>query len=283
MASKPDKEISNVTDEDMLEALKRSGYIFESEVVSMLVEKGYTVESNVLYEDVNGEKKFEIDLIVELYNTVRRRKRNIFLTLNLIFELKNYDSPLVLLTKEEDYLNSYHNYYDKEYIFHIADKYKSSIVNSWSKYSFKNKMFDNYSRFRQYCVFQKNIQNKKSDTLIATQDEKIHKAIQNLHQYCLEQIFEFDYGTNDNGNISIIYYLPILLLKNRIYEFRKSGELFEVDESRLLIRSIYNGEVKNSLMYICNQKKLLIMIERISSDFNKLLKALSTAKIEDED
>lgn len=39
MATKPDKDISEVTDEDMHEALKRSGYIFESEVVSILIEK----------------------------------------------------------------------------------------------------------------------------------------------------------------------------------------------------------------------------------------------------
>lgn len=279
MATKPNNDFSDVTQAEMLDALKRSGYIFESEVVSMLIEKDYSVEPNVLYEGIVGGNKFEIDMKVVIYKDIEhKRMGHIVLTINLVFELKNYTSPFILFTPQDDILYSYAN---DEYIHKIRYKFRGSVYDALYKYITENKEYDKFTHFHQYCIFENKLNgNTKKYMLTASQDEKIHKAIQNLHQYCVEEVHK--YSRDEERRIIIEYNIPVLLLRNKIYEYRNDEKLYEVDESRLLIRSAFNGEVKNSLMYICNQKNLLIMIERISTDFDKLLEVISKAKIKEE-
>jgi hypothetical protein len=54
-----------ITKEEMLEALNRSGYLMESEIASMLAEFGFFIETNQVIEDKFTGKSREIDLLAE--------------------------------------------------------------------------------------------------------------------------------------------------------------------------------------------------------------------------
>ena len=91
-----------ITEQEILESLERSGYLLESEVAKMLSERGFFIESNQVIEDQYSGKSREIDLTAEYYNY---KKENVgFKTaskIRFVFEIKNNLFPIVLLTKWE--------------------------------------------------------------------------------------------------------------------------------------------------------------------------------------
>ena len=60
-------KIFEISKSEMLEALKRSGYLLESEISAFLANQGFFVETNQVIEDPITGKSREIDLIAEYY------------------------------------------------------------------------------------------------------------------------------------------------------------------------------------------------------------------------
>src|SRR5579872_1159190 len=92
---------SKITEKEILEALNRSGYLFESQVVKQLDEYGFFVEPNQVALDPLTNKSREIDIVAEYYNSEdsqRMSSNKVFVKAKFVFEIKNNNSPIVLLT-----------------------------------------------------------------------------------------------------------------------------------------------------------------------------------------
>lgn len=88
-------------EKEILAALERSGYLFESEISKLLIEQKYFVETNKVIKDSFTGKSREIDLVTEFmsFDNSKQRENKCFNRLKLVVEIKNTSAPLVLLTE----------------------------------------------------------------------------------------------------------------------------------------------------------------------------------------
>ncbi len=60
------------TDEQIVEALGRTGYLFEQEVATLFEDMGYNVATNTAFEDPEESKSRELDVRATLRKVVNR-------------------------------------------------------------------------------------------------------------------------------------------------------------------------------------------------------------------
>ena len=177
-----DQEISK---EEMLEAISRSGYLLESEIASMLTKLGYFTETNGIIIDSTSGKGRELDLVAEYYEYSQKHE-DIHATacIKYVFEIKNNNQPLVLLTRYESspYTEPY-TYYKEA---HTSPKEIEEPTDSYI--SFYEELFEqqNHKFFTQYCSFQRKKKGKE-DELMACHPEMLHSGLLKICQYCEEE------------------------------------------------------------------------------------------------
>lgn len=94
------KQTQDISADEMLEALSRSGYLLEAEISRKLRELDFFVETNLVIEDPITGKSREIDIAAEYYDWnspsigVRAKAK-----IEFVFEVKNNLYPLVLLNE----------------------------------------------------------------------------------------------------------------------------------------------------------------------------------------
>ena len=88
-----------LTPELMLEVLKRSGYLLESRIISMLNEMGVFVEPNASYFDKKTGVSREIDALVELHRFNQDRVgTQVCVKTSFVLEAVNNPSPVLVMT-----------------------------------------------------------------------------------------------------------------------------------------------------------------------------------------
>ena len=92
-----------LTKDDFIEAIKRSGYLLESEIANTLARADFFVESNQVIEDPITGKSRELDLIAEYFDKSNNKggEHRVCAKIKFVFEIKNNIFPLVLMTKFE--------------------------------------------------------------------------------------------------------------------------------------------------------------------------------------
>jgi len=246
----------NISEVEMIEALKRSGYLLESEISKVLAEAGFSIETNQIIEDPITGKGREIDLMAEfnsLYNEERSRLK-VASKVRFIFEIKNNLFPIVLLTKYrftpniEDWIGL------KE-----AVTLPNDIKYEWFE-SFYDELIKNRSEgiYTQYCSFHKK---KANDELMALHPDNIHDGLLNITLHCEEMVKIFDtsllYEKTDTAKKDDYFrhfiYLPILLLNDNLYELI-DDKLTKVDSSILIFNYFFNKEPKMAYIFVLTKK-----------------------------
>ena len=244
--------------EEMLEAIERSGYLFESRVCQYLRSLGFFVESNQVIIDPFTEKSREIDIIAEYFDWEKKDYSHKCLSkIHFVFEVKNNSHPLVLLSKFipspniEDWLGiKEHQTVPKE------------MMNT-NHYGFTNLLLDEseFKRiFTQYLSFQR--KNTKGSELMALHPDIIHTGLGKICQYCEEYIDFLERETigKENGYFKNTIHLPVLLISDDLYELEHEEDgkvnLIEVDRSTLIYNYHYKNEPSMAYIYIVTEKGL---------------------------
>jgi hypothetical protein len=68
--SKTETKSENITKEEAIESLERSGYLIETRLEDILINQAYVVESNTYVPDPDTKKPREIDIIAYNYSTL---------------------------------------------------------------------------------------------------------------------------------------------------------------------------------------------------------------------
>ncbi|PIQ25255.1 hypothetical protein COW36_20035 [bacterium (Candidatus Blackallbacteria) CG17_big_fil_post_rev_8_21_14_2_50_48_46] len=240
------KQPKVISESDIMDALKSSGYLMEQDIATQLESLEYSlVETNVVFEDINEKKSREYDIKAIKGEVISHEKYAITFCEEIICECKNSSSPFVFIGRNKNNLD-YHPY-PKEYIFPVKEYNKPiendegrSIYNVYKAFQW----LDLASKHYYYSTDQKSVQFCK---II---DEK--GRLKAVHEGFYNQIF---------------YPLIKATLSRREYNNRKnhiwlgfpvvvtSGELFYVnsqDENPTpvkvnhvsLIRDLQEGEIK---------------------------------------
>lgn len=244
----------NITKEEMIEALNRSGYLMESELSSMLAEFGFFIESNQVIEDKFTGKSREIDLIAEYYNY--KEKNSGYKTaskIKFIFEIKNNLFPIVLLTKWESSPNI-EDWTGLKEALTMPDKIKYDWYESYNKRLIQN----NKRIFTQYCSFQKK---KANDELMALHPDNIHEGLSKITQYSEEMVKMYDkdllYERTDSDYKDDYFrhflFMPVLLLNDELFELQ-DNKLQQVDSSVLVYNYHFDKEPKMAYVFVVTKK-----------------------------
>lgn len=234
----------------VIEALNRSGYLFESEISKKLTNMGYFVESNKVVIDKFTGKSREIDLIAEYGNDVFNRdySHKCYCKIKFAFEIKNTSSPVLVLTEYQNSINDEIWSSIKDYIT------VPKGIEYYSQVS-EELIYNNKSLYTQYCSFQ---EKKGSSELMALHPDNIHSGIQKITQYCQEHIESFEIY-KDNYLRHWIY-LPVLLISEELYELKINEnnivEIFKTEEATLIHNYHHNNEPTSCLVKVVTKNGL---------------------------
>jgi len=237
-----------MTENDILEAISKSGYLFESEIAKFMSDFGYFVESNTVYKDPLTGKNREIDLIAE---SIKENILGVNTKIRYFFELKNNDFPLVLLTELQFNPNT------PEEIFKEIITVPNGIQYDMLSGFWENLVHKNQPLFTQYCSFTK----KNNNQIMASHPEELYSSLNKLSWYCE---YEFVRTNKLFDRLSTVYfrhwlYLPVLLIKDDLYELtieNNESKLNKVPFSRLLFNFHFKNKPRSTTIYVVTKPYL---------------------------
>jgi len=249
------KQTQDISADEMLEALSRSGYLLEAEISRELRELDFFVETNLVIEDPITGKSREIDIAAEYYdrNSPSTMVRAIA-KIEFVFEVKNNLYPLVLLNefdfspRIEDWAGLKEDIACPQTIkYEQYDNYYESLIG-------KNKG----GIFSQYCSFQRK---KQNNDLMALHPDNVHTGISKIVQYCEEcaerwESDDEDHEEHDEKCLRHFLYMPILLVNHELYEL-KNGMLTEKDSSILVVNYFHNNQPSMAYVFVVTKKGFL--------------------------
>lgn len=274
-------DLTKITEKEIIDSLSRSGYLLESEITKKMLHYGFFVESNISVLDPQTGKSREIDLVAELYRDYdeERAKLKTVAFARYVFEIKNNNAPLVLLTKYEFSPNS-----ELYTGLKTAKTFPKTMDEDDIYYSdFFDVLFNNEEKkiFTQYCSFTQ----KKNEELMAYHPENIYSALNKLTYYCEDVISNWNNidGDYNNDYLRNFLYLPIILINDHLYELEYNGEnesnLQKVELSHLVFNYHYKEEHKTSIIHIVTKSGLKDLIDKIKKAEKKVEKNLMEARI----
>jgi len=256
---------NKLTEQEMLESLSRSGYLLESEITKLMVQYGFFVESNVSTLDPLTGKSREIDLIAELdheFNPNEHNRKTIA-RVEFIFEIKNNNVPLVLLTEYE---------WSPNIPIWESMKVKETIPEKILDYfvglGFYDVLFGDGTKniYTQYCSFSK----KKNEELMALHPENIYSGLLKITNFCEELIESWENDKDkqyEDDYFREFLYLPIILINDDLYELETTvdhkNKLKQVDCSHLVFNYHYKQESKIAIIHIVTKTGLKDFLNRI--------------------
>lgn len=256
-----------ISNREMYEALKRSGYLLESEITAALANSGFFVESSQVIQDPVTGKSREIDLMAEHYEP--RKNRGEFkgaAKIKFVFEIKNNSFPLVVLTRFESSPNI-EDWLGLKEILNLPPGVKYDSNESY----YEPLIVGSHERiYTQYCSFHKK---KENDELMALHPEIIHSGLLKITQYCEEQVELLDtdlvYEVARDSERRDSYFrhflfLPVLLINDNLYEL-KDGELEKIESSILVYNYHYKNEPKMAYVFVVTKRGFPVFIDTIVS------------------
>lgn len=256
---KESNRTSHVLSEDqMKDALKRSGYLLEQRVEHYLKKQRYHIATENYFVDHDTKKLREIDLIAEkedvAYASEKRKYGGVF-SYKLVCECENNPHPVIFfLTKtKEPYREQGLIYSHTPYSF--AEKNASRPSSLWGDTPFNSRSVikeHHLSRSHiatQYCSFAPKDKNRPDGDWIASHLDEQHNTLTNLLKGSLD-VSRRD-GANQEHHMQLFYgkyqinlYYPLLILQNRLAVAHENdkGEIVIEDRDHVVYMKNHGAE-----------------------------------------
>jgi hypothetical protein len=208
------------TEQEIIEAIKRSGYLMEQEVGTILESLGFTVKTNCAYEDVDENKSREFDVWAGK-EIVRNEKSGVALFVEFICECKNNENPFIFLGRTKNRVDNNAN--PQEYVFPIAEysepvEGQANTVRLIPAFSHLGlaKHHYYYDQNKKYIQFCKLVREKKAWEAKhgGVYDEIFYPIVKAFIAKRKERL-EFNKSRSVNKYIWLLF--PIVVLKSDIY------------------------------------------------------------------
>ncbi len=272
--------LNKISEEEILESLSRSGYLLESEITKRLVDYGFFVESNITTLDPLTGKNREIDLLAEYHHEYdpKRSGNKTVAFARFVFEIKNNNAPLVLMTKYEFSPNS--EIYNG---LKVAATIPQNLENIFYS-DFYHELFNKESKnlYTQYCSFSK----KKNEELMAHHPENIYSALTKITYFCEKTVGHWNNEEREykDDYLRNFLYLPVVLINEDLYELEltedNKNKLRQVECSHLVFNYHYDEEPQTSIVYFVTKKGLEDFLKEILRAEKAVEENLLTAKME---
>lgn len=226
------KSPANISMEQMLDALNRSGYLLENRVEHLFGGRGYHIHNSNYFVDESTNKMREIDLIAETSETALssvKQAANGTFTFKLICECENNPQPVVFFQTDAKYANGDDGLVSLSNPDPIIPIESSPDErNRWgdsffsSPNDFENHHFFNSLMTTQYCSFVPKDKNKLDAGWVAKHLEDQHDTLHNLLKGVVFARAKDEknidaYPERYYGFYQAILYYPLLILQDHLY------------------------------------------------------------------
>jgi len=207
MSSIPDKN-------EILAAVKSSGYLMEQEIATLFEKMGYNVSTNRAFKDIHESKSREIDVSVikQLYYN---QKLNFSFYVEYICECKNNQSSIVFITRKK---NEYDNLIQKnEFLFPI--KYHEQLQIEGQNAGTSEKSMFHYLGIDKIHYYYKN-QNKAVQFCKIVKDKNSWKANHDgIYDAMLLPIIKALISRKENAKQikSVWFFFPLIITTGNLY------------------------------------------------------------------
>lgn len=264
-----------IKQDELKEALIRSGYLLESRLAKVLNEYGYFVESNPIFEDPLSGKSREIDILTRRgpqnenfkYISSKVSIENI-----LVIEAKN--SPVPVCFFEKSWIS------DGDTFF-----YDTFLIET--NYQANNKLFlDEYSKIQerylklpycsQYCSFTQKKGKKKE--WMAYHPDNLYSSISSMLNFSQKTYESWkNHFSKETYNFQRFWMIrPVLVINGDILIVNEDGNniiLKEVNHLVLLASTISAGQNISSSIDVMTEKYFSTFIQNVMKDEEKMYKA----------
>lgn len=243
-----------ITEDEIKDALLRSGYLLENRISNWFDEKNYFVEPNYSFYDLITQKSREIDLFVEAPEMFTDFDRQLKCKTNFIIETINNDRPILFFINRKTI--------DLDNVFSQLNYY-SNFPNTESDYFFsvdyKQLHHFNIILSTQYCSF---VQKKKSKN---GENEWMAYHPDDLHDNFRKLLYASKAALKNWQQIyyywhQLIRFQPLLILKDNLFEAEINGT-----EVNLITKK----HISFLFNYTSNENQLSIIIDVITEEYLK--------------
>lgn len=242
----------NITREEAIESLERSGYLIENRIEDILINQAYIVDSNTYFPDPDTQKPREIDIIAYKYQILSDQMGMIVTC--LLIECVNNPQPFALIPKEQDPLDKYsktiHGVGIPSNIYQFIKKNGKSHAVGTNLFKLKqiqeNHHYNNLRTATQFCSFIR--KKNESKEWMATHEDSHYNDIKKIcdaTKYHIDQRLDYlsEIPIPKIVNLSMFY--PVLVLQGQLYDVKTKSDPITIEESphlQLSRHSIINGE-----------------------------------------
>jgi hypothetical protein len=205
---------ASISNEQMAEAITKSGYLLEQRVEQILSKAGFYVETNPVFPDPETGKSREFDISALGANRIYKKGYN-FVFPALICECENNAQPVVFFTKESPI----------SFLHHYEVKVSGIPVKFWQRDGYINLSdftgmgkYHHYCKGKiatQYCTFQLK---KDKSSWIALHDEAHHDTFNSVIK-ALDYDISKNYESwkppvrSEREDVNIQIYYPLVILQ----------------------------------------------------------------------
>lgn len=199
-----------ISPEDLLECLGRSGYLLESKIVRELDLLGYFVEPNQVLRDPRTGKSREIDFVAEHHSYVPEH-RNLCVKTHFVAEVINNRLPVVLLTQRPSSPNSDFESYVKYGTTPASAPFQAELD------IYEERCPANEELFAQYCAL--TVKKGESRELMASHPDDLYGGLQKLAEYVEQELDSFlDWGSESESDIwRVFFWHPMLVVAGQLF------------------------------------------------------------------
>lgn len=210
---------------EIIDAVKRSGYLLENRILSKFLKNNFTAEANhVIFLNSDDTKYREIDVLASKYIDSIQLKdiSNISLFVHFIIECINNSQPLGLFDNlgDRDEPSSDWTYSITNGDAEIQELL--SIIIPGIIHDYENK-YEEYLPSKQYCSFLKKKGDHKKDQWMAYHPDDFHKTLSKLVD-CVK--FKLK-DSNDKWegrqpqNTRLDFFIPVIILQNDLIKIHQ--------------------------------------------------------------
>jgi hypothetical protein len=261
---------SKISKDDLIEAIKRSGYLLESEIANTLAISDFFIESNQVIEDPITGKSREIDLIAEYrsYGSGVLGKYGACAKIKFVFEIKNNIYPLVLMTKFE-FSPNIEIWESTKEIQTVPEGITCSSTDSFYGILLTN----DEPIFTQYCSFDEK-KGSKNKELLATHPEQVYTGLSKITQYCEEAVESWENIEEQVEYYRRFLYMPVLLINDDLFELEvihgNDPILHKVEESKLVFNYYYKKNPRIATVWVVTKEGFKGFINKMIEAEGKL-------------
>ena len=218
---------SQVSEDEMRQALLRSGYLLEHRIETILRRQNWYVDASHAYRDTDTGKSRELDLYaIRPWNikTKSKGRRSDRVWIELLIECVNNPQPIAFLTKRDPFTSGVNALPEVKFVCDpalVSIKGKKQDV----RYFLDTENYQHYCSGRvasQFCSF---VRKKDKSEWMATHEDEHFNTFSTLVKALENSLSGFVYTKGTYLNATFLY--PVLVLQGALVDVRHDGARLE--------------------------------------------------------